>query len=94
MDEIELVDVPIEERPTQDKSIRNANRMSVLSQASTTLVTKWVPRVNFWVALICVTVAAFLMILDTSILSTAVSHTALPLDALVANVSKDSHHLG
>ncbi|CCC09707.1 unnamed protein product [Sordaria macrospora k-hell] len=71
MDEVELVDVPFEERPPQDKTTRNANRMSVISQASTTLVS-WVPRVNFWVALICVTVAAFLMILDTSILSTAI----------------------
>lgn len=77
MDEVELVDVPVEERPPQDRTARNANRMSVLSQASTTLL-RWVPRVNFWVALICVTVAAFLMILDTSILSTAVSLSALP----------------
>lgn len=71
LDEVELVDVPMEERPPQDRTTRNANRMSVLSQASTTLV-RWVPLVNFWVALVCVTVAAFLMILDTSILSTAI----------------------
>ncbi|KAK3401824.1 major facilitator superfamily domain-containing protein [Sordaria brevicollis] len=71
LDEVELVDVPIEERPPQDRTTRNANRMSVLSQASTTLVS-WIPIVNFWVAIVCVTVAAFLMILDTSILSTAI----------------------
>lgn len=89
LDEVELVDVPIEERLPQDRTARNANRMSVLSQASTTLV-RWVPVVNFWVALVCVTVAAFLMILDTSILSTAVSHYALPLKTQAANVTKRS----
>ncbi|EGO54307.1 hypothetical protein NEUTE1DRAFT_124580 [Neurospora tetrasperma FGSC 2508] len=83
MDEVELVDVPVEERPPQDRTARNANRMSVLSQASTTLL-RWVPRVNFWVALICVTVAAFLMILDTSILSTALANACvLPLTSKI-----------